>query len=138
MNDHTTVTGRPRVAVQPERPPSRAGHARWALLAIVLVAIGGATGYWYLTKDQVTTDDAFTDGHAVTVAPQVSGAVLALKVRDNQRVKAGDVLIEIDPRAYSAARDQAQGSLRVAEAQLAHARITLEWARIEYPARLAT
>jgi membrane fusion protein (multidrug efflux system) len=46
-------------------------------------------------------------------------------------------LIEIDPRAYAAARDQAQGSLNVAEAQLANARINLEWARVDYTARLA-
>jgi membrane fusion protein, multidrug efflux system len=74
----------------------------------------------------------------VTVSPQVSGTVVALHVTDNQRVKAGDVLIEIDPRAYNAARDQAQGSLQSAEAQLATARTSLERARVDYPARLAS
>ncbi len=114
----------------------RAAHAKWVLLLIVLIATAGAVSYWYLTKDQATTDDAYTDGHAVTVAPQVSGTVVSLNVTDNQRVKAGDVLIEIDPRAYLALRDQAQGSLQVAEAQLANARINLEWAKEDYPARL--
>ncbi len=71
------------------------------------------------------------------MAPQVSGTVVVLNVGDNQRVKAGDVMLEIDPRAYAAARDQAQGSLQVAEAQLANARINLEWAKEEYPAKLA-
>ena len=103
----------------------------------MLIAVAGATVYWYVTRDEATTDDAYTDGHAVTVAPQVSGTVVALHVTDNQRVKAGDVLIEIDPRAYAAARDQAQGSLQVAEAQLANARINLERAGVDYPARLA-
>ena len=107
------------------------------LLLIVLVAAAGATTYWYLTRDEATTDDAYTDGRAITVAPQVAGTVVALHVADNQRVKAGDVLLEIDPRAYAAARDQAQGSLQVAEAQLANARINLEWAKQEYPAKLA-
>ena len=97
----------------------------------------GATAYWLATKDQATTDDAYTDGHAITVAPQVAGTVVALDVTDNQRVKAGDVLIQIDPRAYIAARDQAQGSLQVAEAQLDNARLNLDWARAAYPARLA-
>src|SRR6185436_11096233 len=142
MNDHTTTTIRPQIAGARERPPDprpsrRSARAKWVLLAIVLVAIVAGTSYWYITKDEISTDDAFTDGHAVTIAPQVSGAVVALKVGDNQRVKAGDVLIEIDPRIYLAARDQAQGSLRVAEAQLAHARIALDWSRVEYPARLA-
>jgi membrane fusion protein (multidrug efflux system) len=112
-------------------------HASWAVLLIVVVATAAAAGEWYLTKDQVSTDDAYTDGHAITVAPQIAGTVVALNVSDNQRVKAGDVLLQIDPRAYVAARDQAQGSLQVAEAQLANARIALDSARIDYPAKLA-
>ena len=150
MDDHTTTELPPpgtsaRVQVRPDQRDllstrqrsRRAAHAKWVLLLIILVAVAGATTYWYVTKDEVTTDDAYTDGHAITVAPQVSGTVVALRVTDNQRVKAGDTLIEIDPRAYAAARDQAQGSLQVAEAQLANARITLDWARADYPARLA-
>jgi membrane fusion protein (multidrug efflux system) len=107
------------------------------LLLIVLVAVAGASTHWYLTRNQASTDDAYTDGHAIAVAPQVSGTVVALHVTDNQRVKAGDVLLEIDPRSYVAARDQARGSLDVAEAQLANARINLDWTRQDYPARLA-
>jgi membrane fusion protein, multidrug efflux system len=149
MNDHTTtelppapgVRALPRSEprdVQSSRPKrGRASHAKWVLLLVVLVAAAGAATRWYLTRDEVSTDDAYTDGRAVTVAPQVAGIVVALHAADNQRVKAGDVLLEIDARAYTAARDQAQGSLQVAEAQLANARINLEWAREEYPAKLA-
>jgi membrane fusion protein, multidrug efflux system len=149
MNDHTTTTELPptgssiRGQPHPERDllsrqrARRAAHAKWVLLAIVLVAAAGAVGHWYLTKDTATTDDAYTDGHAITVAPQVPGVVVGLHVNDNQWVKAGDPLVEIDWRAYGAARDQAQGSLQVAEAQLANARINLESARVDYPARLA-
>ena len=111
----------------------RASRAKWVLLLIVLMAAAGAATYWYLTKDEASTDDAYTDGRAITVAPQVAGTVVALHVTDNQRVKAGDLLLEIDPRAYVAARDQAQGSLQVAEAQLANARINLEWAQAGVP-----
>ncbi|HSZ94111.1 MAG TPA: HlyD family secretion protein [Acetobacteraceae bacterium] len=103
----------------------------------MLVAAAGAATHWYLSRDEVSTDDAYTDGRAIAVAPQVAGTVIALLVTDNQRVRAGDVLLEIDPRAYIAARDQAQGNLQVAEAQLANARINLEWAKEEYPAKLA-
>jgi membrane fusion protein (multidrug efflux system) len=67
----------------------------------------------------------------------VSGTIVALDVTDNQRMKAGDVLMQIDPSAYIAARDQARGSLQVAEAQLANARIALVSARVDYPAKLA-
>ncbi len=115
----------------------RASYARWVLLLIVLVAASGAAADWYLTRDEVSTDDAYTDGRAVAVAPQVAGTVVALHATDNQRVKAGELLLEIDPRAYIAARDQAQGNLQVAEAQYANARINLEWAKEDYPAKLA-
>ncbi|HUB15535.1 MAG TPA: HlyD family secretion protein [Acetobacteraceae bacterium] len=111
--------------------------AKLLLLLIVVAALGGAVGYWYLTRNEATTDDAYTDGNAVTIAPQVAGAVIARDVNDNQYVKAGQVLIEIDPRPYQAALDQAQGSLQVAEAQFAAARVNLETARITWPAKLA-
>ena len=118
---------------------SRRGRlAKWLLLLIALAALAGAAGYWYLTKDDVTTDDAYTDGNSVTIAPQVAGEVVARDVTDNQHVVAGQVLIEIDPRPYQAARDQAAASLQVAQAQLAAARVNLETARVTWPAKLAS
>src|ERR1700736_950281 len=121
MNDHTTTTelppptGRTLARVEPlasRQRSRRASYAKWVLLLIALIAAAAAAGHWYLTKDEAGTDDAYTDGRAVTVASQVAGTVVALHVSDNQRVKTGDVLLEIDPRAYTAARDQAQGSLQ--------------------------
>jgi membrane fusion protein (multidrug efflux system) len=143
MNDHTTGTKLPpagsisRDQAKITAPRRGATRAKLVLLLIVAVAMLGAVSYWYLTKDEVSTDDAYTDGHAVSVAPQVSGTVIKLAVSDNQFVKTGDELIEIDPRAYVAARDQAQGSLKVAEAQLGNSKIALEAAKIDYPAKLA-
>ena len=134
----TPIRTRPRTDVRLSRPQDkRASRAKLVLLLIVLFAVAGGATHWYLTKEEASTDDAYTDGHAIAVAPQVSGTVVALRVSDNQRVKAGDVLLEIDPRSYVAARDQAQGSLDVAEAQLANARISLDWTKQDYPARLA-
>jgi membrane fusion protein (multidrug efflux system) len=149
MDDHTTSELAPQIAVargaqrldpdllSTRQKRRRAARAKWVLLLIVLLAAGGAASYWYMTKDEAATDDAYTDGHAITIAPQVAGTVVSLDVTDNQRVKAGQLLVQIDPRAYVAAREQARGNLQVAEAQLANARIALESARIDYPAKLA-
>ena len=150
MNDQTTTTEiappvvSVRAAVRPEpdllstRQKNRgATRAKLVLVLVVLIAAAGAVADWYFTKDVATTDDAYTDGHAITVAPQVAGTVVSLDVNDNQRVKAGDLLFQIDPRAYVAARDQAQGSLQQAEAQLADARIAWSPHGATYPARLA-
>jgi membrane fusion protein, multidrug efflux system len=133
----TTATGRVS-GENAARTRRRGNAAKWLLLLIALVALAGAAGYWYLTKDAATTDDAYTDGNAVTIAPQVAGEVIARDVTDNQQVKAGQVLIEIDPRPYQAARDQAAASLQVSQAQLAAARVNLETAKVTWPARLAS
>ncbi|HJS86809.1 MAG TPA: HlyD family secretion protein [Acetobacteraceae bacterium] len=115
----------------------RKSPARWAVLGIVLLGTVIAGLDWWLGQGVVSTDDAFTDGRAVTPAPQVAGTIVALHIQDNQRVKAGDLLLEIDPRAYAASRDQAGANLQVAQAQLDTARVQLEMARIDYPARHA-
>ena len=114
------------------------GNARvkWLLLLVGAIAAAGSYGYWYVTKDRVTTDDAYTDGRAVTVAPRVTGLVMSLAVGDNQRVRAGAEILRIDPRPFQAALDQAQASLLVAQAQRANARVTLETVRATAPARL--
>ena len=86
-----------------------------ALVVLAVAVIGGAT-YWWLNRGLVSTDDAFVDGNAVTLSPQVGGKVLRLLIDDNQPVKAGDLLLEIDPRDYAAARDSAKAQLARAEA----------------------
>jgi membrane fusion protein (multidrug efflux system) len=102
-----------------------------ALLAIIAGAI-----YWYTTRNEEDTDDAYTDGRAVSIAAQVSGYVVDLAVNDNQFVHAGQVIVKIDPRDYIAARDQARGQLEVAQGQLAAARAGLAVAKKNFPARL--
>lgn len=117
--------------------PKRRRPLVWIVLGIVaLILAVGAFWYWYATKDQASTDDAYTDGRAVTIAPQVSGYVVDLPVNDNQFVHAGDTLIRIDPRSYAAARDQARGTLEAAQGQLDAARAALDLAKATYPAKL--
>ena len=113
--------------------------SRWPLviLAVVIVAaiIGGVV-YWLSTRDLEDTDDAYTEGNAVAIAPKVSGYVVERRIDDNTLVKAGDLLIRIDPRDYIAARDQARANLDLAQAQLASAKINLEIVRVSAPANL--
>ena len=74
------------------------------LLIAALVA-GGAAYLYFSTLNIQSTDDAYTDGRAVTIAPQVSGTVVSLDVTDNQFVRKGEPLIHIDPRQYVQDRD---------------------------------
>jgi len=106
-----------------------------ALLVVLLVA--GGVWYWWSTKDEETTDDAYTDGRAISIAPHVSGYVVSLDVNDNQFVHEGQPLIHIDPRDYIDARNQAEGQLRLSQGQLAAARFAAEITKVNYPGRLA-
>jgi membrane fusion protein (multidrug efflux system) len=120
-----------------QRNRHRSRIIRGVFLLIVIAVLIGVAIYYNQTKDLVSTDDAFTDGRVVTLAPRVSGYVTALDVNDNQFVRKGQRLLQIDPADYQAARDQAAGQLEVAQAQLANAEAALAKARITFPAELA-
>ena len=106
------------------------------LVAIVVILVICGAWYGLSTRNQETTDDAFTDGNTVTIAPKISGYVVELKVDDNTRVKTGDLMVRIDPRDFVAARDQAAAALAVAKAQAEDARISLQMVQVTAPARL--
>jgi membrane fusion protein, multidrug efflux system len=117
----------PREEVTP-RPQSRS--------RVVLVILGGglilaaiATGFWLHFRYRVSTDDAQVDGHIVPMAAKISGSVLQVLVNDNQPVKAGDVLVRIDPRDFQAKVDQEKAALALAESQARAANVTVPLTR---------
>jgi membrane fusion protein (multidrug efflux system) len=76
---------------------------------IVLAAIGAA---WYLVEEPyVSTDDAFIRAAKISINARVSGQVVEIPVKDNQRVRMGQLLIRIDPEPYRIAVEQAKASL---------------------------
>lgn len=92
-------------------------------LGLAVAAAGARYAVWGLHHE--STDDAFIDGHIVHVAPQVAGRVLRVLVADNQPVRAGDLLIEIDPTDFEIAIDQSLASQTEARGRLAQARAQL-------------
>jgi len=105
------------------------------ILVVVLLVAGGLF-YWLTTRNLETTDDAYTDGRAIAIAPQVSGMVVSLDVTDNQFVKQGQPLIHIDRRQYDTDREQAEGALATAKSQYAGQQFAAEIARKNFPALL--
>ncbi|MBC8641504.1 HlyD family secretion protein [Caballeronia sp. EK] len=121
-----------------KKPAKKPGKKPLIILGIVVVVLAiGAFVWWFLTRNQVSTDDAYTDGDAVTIAPKVSGYVVTMNIDDNRFVHQGDLLIKIDPRDYQAQLDQASAQLGLAQAQLHASETQLEVARVQYPAQLA-
>jgi membrane fusion protein, multidrug efflux system len=85
----------------------------------LLVGALGLGWNWYTTWRWLeSTDDAYTQADNIAVVPKVSGYISQLLVTDNQRVKAGEVLLRIDPHDYQAAVDQAQSDVAAAEADI--------------------
>jgi membrane fusion protein (multidrug efflux system) len=105
------------------------------IVAIAALVLGGIY-YWLSGANKESTDDAYTDGRAISIAPQISGRVVSLDVTDNQFVKAGEPLIHIDPGQFIHDRDEARGVLETAKAQLAGQKYGAEIARQNFPAIL--
>jgi membrane fusion protein, multidrug efflux system len=88
--------------------------------AIIAVAIGFAV--LLILWNRPATDDATIDADVVHVAPAVGGRLLALPIRENQYVRRGDLLFQIDPYPYQLALAQAKANLDVARADVDTAR----------------
>ncbi|MGA7260327.1 MAG: HlyD family secretion protein [Stellaceae bacterium] len=81
--------------------------------ALLIIGAIGLAWYWYTTWRWLeSTDDAYTQADNTAIVPRVSGYISELLVTDNQRVKAGEVLVPIDPCDYQAAVDQAQADAK--------------------------
>jgi membrane fusion protein (multidrug efflux system) len=80
-----------------------------------LVLLAVLVGLFLYYHNRETTDDAQVDGHITPIASKIYGRVAQVMVDDNQPVKAGQVLVKIDPRDYQASLDQAKAQLALAE-----------------------
>ncbi|MBB2206113.1 HlyD family secretion protein [Gluconacetobacter takamatsuzukensis] len=87
---------------------------RWLFIgagAVIVVFVAVVLAIIFVPTRHVWTDDAYVTAHYTVVAPRISGQVIAVDVTDNQSVKAGQVLVELDPRDEQTALDQARATL---------------------------
>ncbi|MFC5699248.1 HlyD family secretion protein [Pseudomonas sp. GCM10022186] len=99
---------------KPEPADAAAKGTRWVALVIIL------TLAWYLLADRFTpyTQQARVQAFVVPVAAEVAGRVVRVQVRNNQDVKAGEVLFEVDPSQYRIAVDRARADLETMRRQI--------------------
>jgi membrane fusion protein, multidrug efflux system len=72
----------------------------WVVLATivpVVLIVAGGTSFFVMSGSRQSTNDAYVEGRIIRISPKVSGQVICLRVGDNDAVKAGDLLLEIDP-----------------------------------------
>jgi membrane fusion protein (multidrug efflux system) len=103
------------------------------IAAVVAGMLVGSVMWWLHARNYESTDDAFVDARNVNVSAQVVGAITEVPVTDNQLVETGGLLVQVDPRDYQAAVDEAQAQLDQAQAAIANldAQIEAQKARID-------
>jgi membrane fusion protein (multidrug efflux system) len=82
----------------------------WPATAVLAVLLFFALSYLNNFLTHESTDDAFVEGHVVSIAPRISGQVLAVHVLDNQLVRSNELLVEIDPADYAMTVAQKQSA----------------------------
>jgi membrane fusion protein (multidrug efflux system) len=125
MKAHDAVP--PKQDAAPRGGPLSNPKFRRALLgASVIIIVAAIASYWYFSG-RVSTDDAQVDGHLNPVSAKIAGNVSEVLVNDNQAVKAGQVLVKIDPRDFQAHVNQARAALTLAESQAHAANVAVPW-----------
>ncbi|HZP44377.1 MAG TPA: HlyD family secretion protein [Candidatus Binataceae bacterium] len=104
------------------RRPGRAAGRLLLPLLLALAVIAAAPWVWNYLESYETTDDAQIDGHIDPLSSRIDGTVIAVHAEDDDRVRRGDLLVEIDPRDYEVAVAAARARLALALAQVAAAR----------------
>jgi len=111
----------PATPAAPAAPPPNPANRRRALLIVALIGavllVGGFLYYQY-AQTYESTDDAQVDCHLVPVASRIQGTVTGVYVDENQFVKAGEVVVDVDPRDFQVAADQARAQLTQSQADI--------------------
>jgi len=95
-----------------------ASSRRPLFIGMAVLVAAGATAYWWHSRQYENTDDAQIDGTISNVGPRVAGTVTAVYVVENQSIKAGDTIAEIDPTDLRIAVEQSKAQVAQAQAQL--------------------
>jgi membrane fusion protein (multidrug efflux system) len=100
----------------PAAPKNGNGRRRAGIILMLLVVVGIISGLWLWCKSKthVTTDNAFIESHIYSISARVPGTVVHVSVIDNQPVKKGDLLVELDANDYRTRMQNATAQLDVA------------------------
>ena len=111
-------------------PPRRLSARRLLLAGAAIVAIAGASDYgwyyWTTGRFEVSTDDAYVKADSTIIAPKLGGYLSEVLVRDNQSVKARQVLAKIDDRDYVVALAQARADVAAAQGEIENISATID------------
>ena len=107
-----------------ESPAKKTGRKVIIVGVVLLLIIAAVLFYWHSTFTE-DTDDAQVDGDIYQVSARIAGQVTAVYVKENSQIKQGDLLVEIDPKDYQVALEQAQAALVSAQADYTRATVNV-------------
>jgi membrane fusion protein, multidrug efflux system len=108
-----------------DEAPAQGSGRKFIIIAVVILLIIGAGFFYWRSTFTEDTDDAQVDGDLYQVSSRVTGQVIKVYVDDNQQVKVGDPIAEIDPKDYQVALEQAQANLASAQAAAIQATVNV-------------
>ena len=97
----------------------------WPQIGVCILLIAGFGAYRYFAYYDTRSNDAYVSAHVVNIAAIVSGPVTKLHIKENQQVKKGDVLIEVDPLPFIYAVEQAKAKLNIAKLNYENDRLAI-------------
>ena len=105
----------------------KSGRGRALLIFAVVLLIAAAVGilYWLHARQFEDTDDAQIDGNLSPIGTRIDGNIVKVYVQNNQLVKVGDPLVDLDPRDNQVSLDQADAKVKQAESILSSARVLM-------------
>jgi membrane fusion protein (multidrug efflux system) len=95
------------------------------VIVVLVVLVVASAGLWWRSTFSEDTDDAQINGHLIQISSRIGGQVAKVYVDENQVVKAGDVIAELDPRDYQVAVENAEAAVASAQASAAAANVNV-------------
>ncbi|MGA3009654.1 MAG: HlyD family secretion protein [Terracidiphilus sp.] len=115
----------PNSADEEMESPQPQSRRRGIIIAVIAVLALVAIGLWWHSTYSESTDDAQVNGHLIQVSARIAGQVAKVYVDENQLVKAGDTIAELDPSDYQVAVENAEAALESAQANAAAANVNV-------------
>ncbi|MBV8675382.1 MAG: HlyD family secretion protein [Acidobacteriaceae bacterium] len=109
----------------PDEPAKPKSRRRFIIIGVVALIVVGALLFWWHSTYYEDTDDAQVNGHLIQISSRIAGQVIKVNVEENQAVKKGDVLVEVDPKDFQVSVQQAEANLQSAEANYEAAKVTV-------------
>lgn len=124
MADSTPTAVRPETdeSTEPVQAPSR---RRGIIIVVLVVLVLAGLGFWWRSTFTEDTDDAQVNGHLIQISSRITGQVIKVDVDENQFVKAGEEIAQLDPRDYQIAVENAEAALASAQAAAAAAQVNV-------------